>query len=142
MTFFIGWWRHDDVPCQIFLTTQSIPEILYHDFITLTSLLVASVSGSNVQNLGMKSAISDVWPIFIDLWRPFLTWYVRYFLYYKHSRDVLLSCHHCDIIISHLGKEWRHTFHAYLWVYKCCRTVNFPLLPWYAPPHWCVVFKL
>ena len=49
--------------------TQSTPEIFYYDFITLMSLLAASVSGSNVPNLGMNSANSDIWPICIDLWR-------------------------------------------------------------------------
>ena len=40
--------------------TQSTPEIFYYDFITLMSLLAASVSGSNVPNLGMNSANSDI----------------------------------------------------------------------------------
>ena len=36
---------------------------------TLLLMYVTSVTGSNVSNLGMKSAISDIWPIFIELWR-------------------------------------------------------------------------
>ena len=52
-----------------FFDILSILEVFHHNVITLMSLLVASVSGSNVPNLGMKSAISDIWPIFIDLWR-------------------------------------------------------------------------
>ena len=41
--------------------------------------------------------------------------YHRYFWHYNHSRGIPLSCHHCDVITSQLGNEWRHTFQAYLW---------------------------
>ena len=49
--------------------TQSIPEMFYYHVVTLTSLLAASVKRYNVPNFGMKSVISDIWPIFNDLWR-------------------------------------------------------------------------
>ena len=51
------------------------------------------------------------------------------FLHHKHSRDVLLSCHHCDVITSHLGNEWRHTFqtfHTFHRVPKLCSYQRFP----------------
>ena len=38
------------------------------------------------------------------------------FLHSQHFRDILLSCHHCRVITSHLGNEWRHTFHTFNWV--------------------------
>ena len=47
----------------------SSQEVIYHDVIIVTSSLVTLITGSNVANLGTKSAISDSWPIFIDLWR-------------------------------------------------------------------------
>ena len=43
--------------------------MLYYHVVTLTSLLATSVKWYNVPNFGTKSVISDIWPIFNDLWR-------------------------------------------------------------------------
>ena len=49
--------------------------------------------------------------------------------HFKQSRGIPLRCHHCDVITSHLGNEWRHTFHAYLFgMYNCPWIPDFPLL--------------
>ena len=60
-----SWWRNISDIFEI----QSNSKGFYHDAIIVKSSLVVSASGSNVPNLGMKSAISNIWPIFIDLWR-------------------------------------------------------------------------
>ena len=125
MTFFhwlmTSWWRNMS---DIF-DTQSIPEIFYHNFITLMSLLAASVSGSNVPKLCMKSAISDIWPIFIDLWSH--VWRNMSDIFYIRSIPETFY-YHLDTLVTGHCVQWLHVKQTRNGIDKCGPTLDFPLL--------------
>ena len=105
--------------------TQSIPEIFYHDFITLTSLLAASVSRFNVPNFGMKSVISDIWPIFNDLWRH--VWRNFSDIFYIRSIPETYY-YHLDTLVTGYCVPWLHVKQTQIGIDKWRRTPVFHLL--------------
>ena len=91
MTFFIGWWRHNDVIFQIFLTFKVFRDILpwSHHFDIITGRLGKWVRCTKFryEKCNFRYLTHFHWPV-----TSFMTLHVRYFFHYKHSRDILLSC--------------------------------------------------
>ena len=58
--FFIGWWRHDDVTCQILFYIINISEMFYYHVIIVTSSLVTLITGHCVPWLHVKQTRNGV----------------------------------------------------------------------------------